>query len=90
MKNKDATPRIQARLPFKGNNMFGETVGKTGYAVYSYGYHFPMAAHSDDVWFVNEERNSPTTNRHLTIVRHAVSGEYVSTIYLKQIIGAMK
>jgi hypothetical protein len=90
MKNKDAIPRIQALLPFKGSNMFGETVGTSGYAVYSYGYHFPMAVHAEYRWYVNEDKYSPSTSRHQSIVRQAVQGEAVSTGFLKQLIGEMK
>jgi hypothetical protein len=89
MKNKDAIPRIQALLPFKANNMFGETVGTRGYAVYSYGYHFPLAVHAGVDWYVNEDKYSPTTGRHQSIVRQAVQGEAVSTGYLKALIGSM-
>lgn len=86
MKNKDAIPRIRARLPFKGNNMFGETFGRTGYAVCSYGYHFPMAVFDGYEWHINEEKYSPSTSRHQTYIRQAVSGENASTSYLKRII----
>lgn len=86
MKNRDAIPRIRARLPFKGNNMFGETFGVRGYAVYSYGYHFPLAAYNGYHWFLNEEKYSPTTTRQQSYVRQAVSGEAVGTLYLKELI----
>ena len=86
MKNRDAIPRIQARLPFKGNSMFGETVGDRGYAVYSYGYHFPMAYYDGYTWLVNEDKYSPSTTRHQSYVRQAVSGEAASTAYLKGLI----
>ena len=90
MKNKDAIPRIQARLPFKGNNMFGETVGMNAYAVYSYGYHFPMALWTGREWFVNEDKYSPSTTRHQSYVRQAVQGEPASTGWLKGVIGELK
>ena len=86
MKNKDAIPRIQARLPFKGSNMFGESVGTSAYAVYSYGYHFPMAVHDGERWWTNEGSYSPTTGRHQSIVRQAVQGEAVCTHHLKELI----
>ena len=88
MKNKDAIPRVRARLPFKGNNMFGETFGLTGYAVYSYGYHFPMAVFDGYEWYVNEDKYSPSTSRHQTYIRQAVSGEAASTTYLKRLISS--
>ena len=90
MKNKDAISRIQARLPFKGNNMFGETVGRHGYAVYSYGYHFPMAVWDGSDWHVNEDKYSPSTSRHQTYVRQAVEGHVASTSWLKGLIGEMR
>jgi hypothetical protein len=90
MKNRDAIPRIQARLPFKGNNMFGELVGKRGYVVYSYGYHFPMAAWDGYMWHVNEDKYSPSTGRHQSYVRQAVKGEAACTAYLRGLIGEMQ
>lgn len=71
------TPRfIRWRDPFETNNstMFG--VVRSGiYAVYSYGWHFPMAAYdpANDTWYTHEERYSNTTSRHQSLVRQALA-----------------
>lgn len=72
--------------PFKGNNFFGETVGNVGYAVYSYGYHFPMAFYNGVQWFINEETYTRSTGRHRGYVRQAVQGETVNMQWLKKLI----
>jgi hypothetical protein len=92
MKNKDAI-RIHAaaRIPFKNGNLFGEEIGNI-YAVFSYGYHFPLAVYANNrrVWYTNEDKWSPTTTRHQSLVRQFLGGgtEPRSTSWLKGIISA--
>lgn len=61
--NGKARVTVQARLPFKGNNTFGEWVGGS-YAVFSYGHHWPMFAYVDGTWYENSDRFSRTTSKH--------------------------
>ena len=62
--NKNAREAVQKRLPFKASNTFGEWKGN-GFAVYSYGYHFPMFLYDSvsRVWFKNADKYSVSTSR---------------------------
>lgn len=43
------------------------------YAVYSYGYHFPMFAYIAGVWYENFDKYSRTTSKHQAQARPSVS-----------------
>lgn len=75
--NREARAFVQRLHPFEGNNLYGTYwccnpssihPGDSGYAVFSYGDHWPLfvSIHLDgkDVWFENEERHSMTTSKH--------------------------
>lgn len=65
--NFKARQHVQNRQPFTGNHTFGERVGNVGdqtYAVYSYGYHWPLFVHVDGQWYENADRYSVTTSKH--------------------------
>ena len=66
---------VQARKPFKGNNLFAVTICAQPdrnlterYVVYSYGTHWPLfvwqASDGGGAWFENQDRYSPTTSKH--------------------------
>jgi hypothetical protein len=62
---------VQARQPFKGNNLFGVYLeGRENlhlsprYVVYSYGTHWPLFINQDGIWYENADRYSPTTSKH--------------------------
>lgn len=61
--NRDARRHVQSRTTFVGSNLFGATF-HDGYAVFSYGFHWPLFIHSNGMWFENEERHSVTTSKH--------------------------
>ena len=80
--NRDARRHVQNRTPFKGANLYGRfwqvspaegstwERGNHGYAVFSYGEHWPLFVSttpvegSEPIWFENEERHSVTTSKH--------------------------
>jgi hypothetical protein len=75
--NRDARPFVKSRVPFQGNNLYGRTwmsnpssivEGDYGYAVFSYGEHWPLFAAvtlgGHTVWFENKDRHSVTTSKH--------------------------
>lgn len=70
--NRDARRYVQSRTTFVGSNLFGYTFTdrfapegmQDGYAVFSYGVHWPLFIYSHGMWFENEERHSVTTSKH--------------------------
>lgn len=59
----DLPPLIHRRAIFKASSVFSE-VRNGIYAVYSYGYHFPLAVYTEDErWLVNIDKYSPSTTR---------------------------
>jgi hypothetical protein len=61
--NGKARSQVQARLPFRGNNTFGEWIGES-YACFSYGHHWPLFAYVDGTWYENGDRYGVTTSKH--------------------------
>ena len=66
--NRDARRYVDARQPFKGSNLFGEWAGDV-YAVYSYGYHWPLVVYKGATWYINEDKYSQSTSCQLTHCR---------------------
>lgn len=66
--NKKAGSFTTDRKPFQANNLFGHDIGRGRYAVYSYGYHWPLYVYDEqtDTWYRNITRNSQTTSKHLS------------------------
>ena len=71
LKLSNATCRdaVSRRLPFKGNNLWGEWEGSKPlycFVVYSYGKHFPLWVYDPlvDQWFGNADQYSRTTSKH--------------------------
>lgn len=62
---------VNDRLEFAGNNTFGEWDGGA-YKVYSYGYHFPIYAWKDGLWYRNIDKYSVTTSKHKSQLRPAI------------------
>jgi hypothetical protein len=90
--NRDARALVYCREEFKGSNLFSHwNDERTIYAVYSYGFHWPLVAWvSGRGWFVNVEKYSVTTSIHLTHARPRVDAVEVGTDELKQIIRERK
>lgn len=87
--NSDARRFVEYRDTFETNNktMFGEWHGGV-YAVYSYGYHFPMyvwdaQAH---VWVGNKDKYSRTTSVHQTKARPSHVTHWMSTEQCREVI----
>jgi hypothetical protein len=75
--NRDARQYVQRRQPFTGNSLYAETwlaipsgiaEGGCGYAVFSYGFHWPLFAAVSlggrTVWFENTDKHSVSTSKH--------------------------
>ena len=68
--NKDCAPYVTDRREFKGSNLFGEWISNENmYAVYSYGYHFPIYIWVGGVWYENTDKYSMSTSKHQTQAR---------------------
>ena len=65
--NTNASSYVRRRIPFKGNNLFGELLAK-GYVIYSYGHHFPLFVYSVKTkrWYGNNNKYSQSTSKHKT------------------------
>ena len=77
IRNSEAAGYVIRRAVFTGSNLFSEW-NQAGdvYAVYSYGYHWPLIAWLDVLdnrnasgWFINIDKYSRTTSAHLTHCR---------------------
>lgn len=55
--NNKARSMVQNRQSFRGSNTFGESYGES-YAVYSYGYHWPLFVFKSGAWYHNSGRYS--------------------------------
>jgi len=89
--NKNARTYVQSFKPFKGSNTFGITIGNgDGYAVYSYGTHFPLFVYLNGQWFENGERYSVSTSKHRSQLHPLAETQKVSTSDLHQIIFEQK
>jgi hypothetical protein len=65
--NKYARQYVQTRRNFIGSNIKGHWEPSEVYAVYSYGYHFPIWVYDENGgWFGNTDKYSPTTTRQQT------------------------
>ncbi len=71
--NCRASWHIKKLLEFSNHTgtLYGQKVGRHGYAVYSYGPHFPLAFHNGKFWILNTERYSQTTSKQSGICREA-------------------
>ena len=86
--NRNARRLVECREEFKGSNLFSKwNDERTVYAVYSYGFHWPLVAWvSGRGWFVNVDKYSHSTSCHLTHARPTAEAVEVGTDELKQII----
>ena len=74
--NKDCAPYVTKRKEFKGSHLFGEwdsvaewISNENMYAVYSYGYHFPIYIWVGGMWYENTDKYSMSTSKHQTQAR---------------------
>lgn len=54
---------VQNCQAFQGSHLFGEWTREGVYAVYSYGYHFPLFAYLNGAWYANADRYSVSTSK---------------------------
>lgn len=86
--NFAAREHVQSCSPFKGSNIFGDTLTNGIYAVWSYGTHWPLFAKVGDQWYENEGRYSVTTNKHRSQCHPHAETIKVSCDELRRIIEA--
>lgn len=84
--NSSARTFVQSKLPFKGNNTFGETRGSV-YVVFSYGHHWPLFAYVDGTWYENQERYSVSTSKHRSQLHPLTETEQVSAKEIRTLAG---
>ena len=76
--NKNARELVEKRETFKGSNTFSSIHTRTKgniYAVYSYGYHFPMYIFKAGKWYANSDKYSVSTSKHQTQLRPHINLE---------------
>ena len=64
---------------YTGSRMFCEDTMK-GFTVFSYGYHFPIARHTDWGYAFNKDERSVSTTRHKNCVMNAISGTVIEFV----------
>ena len=84
--NSSARTFVQSRLPFKGNNTFGETIDGV-YVVFSYGHHWPLFVYVDGTWYENQERYSVSTSKHRSQLHPLTETEQVSSQEIRRLAG---
>jgi hypothetical protein len=82
--NATARQLVQSLTPFKGSNTFGLFQGRT-YAVYSYGFHFPLFAFKEGQWYRNSDKYSRTTSKHQTLLQ-PLAGEKMTSMPTENLI----
>ena len=60
--------------PFKGSNLYGETLPLGGFVVYSYGPHWPLYIYDGCTWYESASRITPSTSRHRSQARPYTRG----------------
>jgi hypothetical protein len=80
--NKEVPTYIGLRAPFKGHSIYATNKLNDvsyNYVVYSYGEHWPLAMYEEatGVWYLNKDKYSVTTSKHLTLTQRGVSGTVV-------------
>lgn len=85
--NSRARAQVQAKLPFAGNNTFGEQRGDA-YVVFSYGHHWPLFVYLGGTWYENQEKYSPTTSKHRGQLHPLEDTEKVSLAEIRRLAGA--
>lgn len=84
--NQKCRQFVQAKTPFKANNLFGE-VYNNNYVVYSYGYHFPLFAFINGEWYENKDKYSVSTSKRQGQAHPLGNTIKVSVDELKSLIG---
>lgn len=89
--NRKASELTTNRQPFKGSHTFAEWHGCV-YAVYSYGYHFPLFAFDSisKKWYGNSDKYSRTTSKHYGQLSPHAELTKVNTAELQALIAAAK
>ena len=80
--NKDVPHLVGMRVPFQtyqGSVRAKLFASTNNYVVYSYGDHWPLCFYEDltGTWYVNMDKYSSTTTRHLSLVRRGVGPDAV-------------
>lgn len=85
-------PYVQERKAFTNSNGQLYAVRHTPllYVVYSYGEHWPLFVHDGFDWYENEDKYSPTTNRHKSYAHPYGETIKVSFDWLKNFIANHK
>ena len=86
--NKNSSYLVENTEAFTGSNMFSEWVTPTLYAVYSYGYHFPMHVYDAvaEAWIINCDKYSVSTSRQQSQTRPNNVRYALTTNALKELI----
>ena len=84
---RDMHAEVEGCRVFEGNSVFS-TSNNDLYAVYSYGYHFPMYVYDFAIgeWVGNEDKYSVTTSKHQGKCRPNIVRYWLSTEAIKDLI----
>lgn len=85
--NRNTAPAaVENCEDFKGSNIFGEKTGGA-FAVYSFGYHWPLYAKIEGKWYENgEDYGKVTTRTHRNLLRPRANTVTVSRADLQDLI----
>ena len=79
--NRRAGDYVGQCTPFKGSNLYGETLPLGGFVVYSYGPHWPLYIYDGRTWYENASHVSPSTTRHRSQARpYTIGMGYADTL----------
>jgi hypothetical protein len=87
-----ARPYVQAKKAFTNSNNQLYAVWHTPllYVVYSYGEHWPLFVWDGFDWYENEDKCSPTTTRHRSVVNPYTHTTKVSCAWLKTFVSTYR
>lgn len=79
---------VEGLRTFEGNSVFSNWIHEAMYAVYSYGYHFPMYVYDASIkeWIGNSDKYSVTTSKHQSKCRPRDVKFWMTTDELKGMI----
>lgn len=85
---KEMKYEVNGLRTFEGNSVFSKWVDENLYAVYSYGYHFPMYVYDAhiDAWVGNSDKYSVTTSKHQGKCHPDTVSHWLNTQELKEML----
>ena len=86
--NAKSSQFVEEKVTFSANNVFAEKYSDGTYAVYSYGYHFPMYVYHEGEWYENSTKYSVSTSKQQTHARPSYNCKKATTQELQKMLVA--